>query len=79
MLKCNKKGWSVAWGNRNFLIDTLGIMTVYSACPPIFERKRDAQMFMDIKIDQFKKHGWLNEKDLENIRLVRVKLSVELA
>lgn len=78
MLKCNKTGWAVAWGKRTFIIDTMGSMTSCPAAPPIFERKRDAQMFMDIKIDQFKRRGFLNHKDLENIKLVKVKLSVEV-
>ena len=78
MLKCRKTGWAVAWGKRNFILDTAGSVSFYPASPPIFERKREAQMFMEIKIDQYKKTGWISEKEIKKIKLVKVKLSVDL-
>lgn len=78
MLKHSGTGWTVAWGKRIFFTARPEYAHVDAINPPVFKRKQDAQFFADVKIDRWKKAGWFSEKDAQNVKLVKVKSSVEL-
>ena len=77
MLKSNIIGWSVSWGKRNFIQSQIENAHVYPNNPPVFKRKKDAQFFADVKIAAWKNTGWFTDKDAENVKIVKVKSSVE--
>jgi hypothetical protein len=78
MLNCRKTGWAVAWGKRHFVHAHVENSHVFPYSPPIFQRKQDAQFFLDLTLESYKRTGWFREKDADKMKLVRVKFSVDL-
>ena len=78
MLQCRKTGWAVAWGKRNFVHASVDNSHVFPYSPPIFQRKQDAQFFLELTIESYKRTGWFKDEDAKRMKLVRVRFTVDL-